>query len=91
MNDKGEWVAIDDLTKAYAQLEDVETYFKGKGIDIDENTLAEELKGHPEWIKKAATVQSIGAEASPSPSVDERSIASKIFGVDLTKGDSLCK
>lgn len=34
MNDKGEWVAIDDLTKAYAQLEDVETYFKGNVQEV---------------------------------------------------------
>jgi len=83
-----------DLAKKYAyktgnidegRIADIETYFKGKGIEIDESTLAEELKTHPEWAKKAAIVRSIGAEATPSPSVDERELASKYFGVNLKK------
>lgn len=34
MNDNGEWVAIDDLSRAYAQLENVDEYFKGNVQEI---------------------------------------------------------
>ncbi len=83
-----------DLQKRYAfrvgnidekRIDDIETYFKGKNIEIDENTLAQELKTHPEWIKKVGKVQAIGAEATPSPEIDERELASKYFGVNLTR------
>lgn len=83
-----------DLQKRYAyrvcniddkRYNDIETYFKGKNIPIDENSLAEELKTHPEWARKAGVVQSIGAEATPSLEADERELASKIFGVKITK------
>ena len=82
-----------DLTKRYAckvgnvnpdKIADIETYFKGKGIDIDENTLAEELKTHPDWINKTATVQNIGSEITPNTDMDEKAVASEIFGVSIT-------
>lgn len=84
-----------DLSKRYAfkagnvnpdRITDIETYFKGKGIDIDENTLAEEIKNHPEWVTKISTIQAIGAEAVPTPTIDERELASRYFGVNLKKG-----
>ncbi len=83
-----------DLQKRYAfrvgnidekRISDIETYFKGKNIDIDENTLAQELKSHPEWVKKVGKVQAIGAEATPGMEMDEREMASKIFGVNLSR------
>ena len=83
-----------DLTKKYAyrvgnidesRISDIEAYFKGKNIEIDEKSLAEELKTHPEWVRKVGTVKSIGAEATPNLEVDERALASKYFGVNLTK------
>lgn len=83
-----------DLVKKYAYLvnnvdnsriNDIETYFKGKNLQIDEITLAKELKNHPEWAGKAGIVQNIGAEATPPIDVDERVEASRIFGVRLSK------
>ena len=81
-----------DLNRNYAykvgnidesRIADIDAYFKGKGIDINEASLSEELKNHPEWIKKASTVKSLGAEVSPKSEVDERELASRIFGVKL--------
>ena len=86
--------AYKDLIKKYAyrvnnvdeaRVNDIETYFKGKDIEIDENTLAKEIKTHPEWVKKVGKVQSIGAESTPSPEIDERELASKYFGVNLSR------
>ena len=83
-----------DLQRRYAykmgnidekRISDIEAYFKGKNIEIDENTLAQEIKTHPEWVKKVGKVQAIGAESTPGPEVDEREMASKYFGVDLKK------
>lgn len=81
-----------DLTKRYAynvgninpeKYNDIETYFKGKGIDIDEESLMEELKNHPEWANKAATIEALGSEVAPAPGVDEKEMASQIFGVTI--------
>lgn len=83
-----------DLTKRYAyqvkninpdKFNDIETYFKGKGIDIDENTLDGELKTHKDWVKKVATVENLGSEVAEQTHTDELQEASNIFGVDLTK------
>lgn len=83
-----------DLTKKYAykvgnidekKIADIETYFKGKGIDIDENTLMEELKTHPEWVAKVATIKQLGAETATPPENDGRAEAEKIFGVRLNR------
>ena len=83
-----------DLTKRYAykvgninpdRYPDIETYFKGKNLNIDENTLMQEVKTHPEWVNKVATIQSLGSEVTETPTVDEKAEASNIFGVDLTK------
>ena len=82
-----------DLTKKYGykvhninpeKIEDIETYFKGKGIDIDESSLLAELKTHPDWVTKVATITNLGSETAPQQTVDEAAIASGIFGVDLT-------
>jgi hypothetical protein len=81
-----------ELNKKYAykvggidenRIPDIEAYFKGRGIDIDENSLTEELKNHPEWIKKISTIQNMGAEITPPTQPDEKELASKIFGVKL--------
>lgn len=83
-----------DLQKRYAfrvgnideqRVADIETYFKGKNIEIDENTLAQELKTHPEWIKKVGKVQPIGAEATPPIEMDERALAAKYLNANLTR------
>ena len=63
---------------------DIETYFKGKGIDIDENSLLDEIKSHPDWVNQVTTIQNLGAEATAGQTQDEAAMASEIFGVDLT-------
>lgn len=82
-----------DLTKRYAykvgninpdKYNDIETYFKGKGIDIDENTLGQELKTHADWINKTATITNIGSEAADPSSQNDAVLASQYLGVDVT-------
>lgn len=81
-----------DLNKRYAykvgninekKIADIENYFKGKGIDIDENSLLEEIKTHPDWVNKVSTIQQLGAEVQTSNENDMRTEAEKIFGVHL--------
>lgn len=62
---------------------DIETFFKGKGLDITEETLNEELKTHPDWYNKAGTITPLGAESHQSDEVSEREQASKLLGVEL--------
>ena len=81
-----------ELTKKYAftsrnirpeLYSDIETYFKGKGLDINDQTLNEELKTHGDWCNKTNTIVSLGSETKGSSAPSEREFASKIFGVDL--------
>ena len=81
-----------DLTKRYAykvsnidesKIADIETYFKGKGIDIDENTLVKELKTHPDWVAKVATIKQLGAEVQTQDENDMKAEAARIFGVNF--------
>lgn len=81
-----------DLTKKYAFTSrnirpelytDIETYFKGKGLDINETTLNEELKTHLDWCNKAGNVVSLGAETASVPEANERERAGKLLGVEL--------
>ena len=83
-----------DLTKRYAyskgninpeRYSDIETYFKGKNLEINEDTLTQELKTHKDWANKPVTITSIGAENAQTPEVNEAELASRYFGVDLTK------
>ena len=82
------------LTKQYAykvgninpeKYSDIETYFKGKNIAINEESLMKELKLHPEWAMKPNTVVNLGSENMPVTNQDEMALASQIFGVDLIK------
>lgn len=82
-----------DLTKRYAykvgninndKINDIETYFKGKQLDINEQNLMKELKTHPDWVNQVQTIEHVGVEGTPAPTVDEAVTASAIFGVDLT-------
>ena len=79
-----------DLSKKYAfssrnikpeLYNDIEMYFKGKELEINENTLDEELKTHAGWCNAGAT--DLGVEAHELNKPDEKEIASKYFGVDL--------
>lgn len=81
-----------DLNKRYGykscnidekKIADIETYFKGKGIDISEETLRQELKAHPDWVNKVSTIQQLGAESATPSEKDMRAEASRLFGVKL--------
>lgn len=81
-----------ELAKKYAftsrnirpeMYSDIETYFKGKGLDINETTLNEELKTHLDWCNKAGTVVPLGNEQTTVPEVTEREMAGNLLGVKL--------
>lgn len=81
-----------DLAKKYAfssrnvrpeKYADIETYFKGKGLDINEATLNEELKTHPDWFNKAGTVTTLDNEPHAMPQPDEAQLAGKLLGVEF--------
>ena len=82
-----------DLTKKYAftsrnirpeLYDDIETYFKGKNLDINEETLNEALKTHLDWYNKPNNVVSLGNEnPGTTDEVSEREQASKLLGVQL--------
>lgn len=62
---------------------DIETYFKGKGLDINETTLNEELKTHLDWCNKAGSIVPLGNEGQSAPETSERERASQLLGVQL--------
>lgn len=63
---------------------DIETYFKGKGLDINEETLNEELKTHLDWCNKAGAIVPLGNESNPgNDEITERERASQLLGVQL--------
>lgn len=82
-----------DLLKKYAftsrnikpeLYSDIETYFKGKNLDITEETLNEELKTHLDWCNKAGTVVPLGNESNPgNDEITERERAGQLLGVQL--------
>lgn len=82
-----------ELTKKYAftsrnirpeMYSDIETYFKGKGLDIDETTLNEELKTHLDWCNKAGSIVPLGNENPGSVNeMSERERAGQLLGVEL--------
>lgn len=81
-----------ELTKKYAftsrnikpeKYSDIETYFKGKGLDINEETLNEELKTHDDWYNRANTVVPLGNEGNQADQPSEREMAGKLLGVEL--------
>lgn len=81
-----------ELSKKYAftsrnirpeMYSDIETYFKGKGLDINETTLNEELKTHLDWCNKVGSVVPLGNEGQPAPETSERERASQLLGVQL--------
>ena len=81
-----------ELTKKYAftsrnirpeMYSDIETYFKGKGLDVNEETLNEELKTHLDWYNKPGNVVSLGAETNSATEASEKELAGKLLGVEL--------
>lgn len=81
-----------ELSKKYAftsrnirpeMYSDIETYFKGKNLDINETTLNEELKTHLDWCNKVGSVIPLGNESQPATESSERERASQLLGVQL--------
>lgn len=82
-----------DLNKNYAfnslkinpkLVNDIEMYFKGKGLEINSDTLGEELKTHEHWkVNENPVVAPIGNEQTPPVTDDGKAMASKFFGVDF--------
>ena len=64
-------------------VSDIEAYFKGKGLEIDEDTLATEMASHPEWKSVPSTIVPLGSEASHPDGPTEAELASRYLGVDL--------
>ena len=81
-----------DLVRKYAYLEngvnnekigDIEAYFKGKELDLNSETLQQELTTHPEWKKQEkniTTIQKISPDREAKHTETEREKAMKLFG-----------
>ena len=66
--------------------EDINFYFKGKGLDLNENNLKKELETHPEWKSEKVRVTPFGTQPDnkgDDKGEEEKAIASKMFGVKL--------
>lgn len=65
---------------------DVEAYFKGKGLKIDSDTLAQEIATHPEWVKAImqpapkTTIQTLSPERGHHIVETDEEKANRIFG-----------
>lgn len=71
------------------KYDDVRAYFKGKGLEFNEENLVNELQSHGEWVnvvenKPQTTIKVLGTDNSRiSPQKDEKEIASRLFGMKL--------
>ena len=71
------------------RIDDVRAYFKGKELEFNNETLAEELKTHPEWLNvkevndtPQTTIKSLGIEhANVNKAETEDQKRKRIFGV----------
>ena len=69
--------------------EDIMAYFKGKGIDFNNDNLINELSTHPEWLnpvkveaKPKTTIETLGSNSTTEmPKVSEKDEMAKIFGL----------
>ena len=69
--------------------EDIMAYFKGKGIDFNNDNLVNELSTHPEWLnpvkveaKPKTTIETLGSDSTTEmPKVSEKDEMAKIFGL----------
>lgn len=69
--------------------EDIMAYFKGKGIDFNNDNLVNELSTHPEWLnpvkvedKPKTTITTLGSDSTTEmPKVSEKDEMAKVFGL----------
>ena len=72
-----------------ARYDDIKAYFKGKGLEFNNDALVNELATHQEWLKQeqqptpTTTIRVMGSEQTSKPKVSEKDLASKMFGVNL--------
>ena len=70
------------------RYDDIRAYFKGKGLNFDQNNLTSELTTHQEWLMqtpKQTTIETIGTNTGQveNSELSEKEIASKLFGLKL--------
>lgn len=69
-----------------SKQDDVLTYFRGKGMELNDENLAKMLESHPEWLPNktpTTTIVEMGAEGTKAnPSISEEDEALKMFGLD---------
>ena len=69
-----------------SKQDDVITYFRGKGMELNDENLAKMLESHPEWLPNktpTTTIIEMGAEGTKAnPSISEEDEALKMFGLD---------
>lgn len=70
------------------RIDDVKTYFKGKGLQLENNILAEVVKTHPEWViveNDNNKIEKIGGNNNnldPQPEdEEEKKAARKLLGI----------
>lgn len=64
------------------RYDDVITYFKGKGVDLTQDTLKEALETHPEWNKKTLTITQVGNDKREiKPEDDTKAVLKEYWGL----------
>lgn len=66
------------------KVDDIRAYFKGKGLELTDENLKEQLATHPEWVNqrpRATTIRQLTPEKNAPKSVDEWQQARKYFGL----------
>ena len=77
-------IAFRDNDVNQAKVDDIRAYFKGKGLELNAESLKEQLETHPEWLiqkPKTTTIRQLSPEKNAPKSVDEWEIARKYFGL----------
>lgn len=69
-----------------ARRDDVQTYFRGKGLEMTDESVAEAIATHPEWKARfeetpRATVVPLGAAQTEKAQEDEEAAAARMFGL----------
>lgn len=64
-----------------SQVDDLKYYFKGKGIELNDENLKSELASHPAWVKKV-DIKPVGVEHKPVNKVEtEEEFMKRVFGI----------
>mgnify|MGYP006903483723 FL=1 len=80
-----EQIALANNNIIPSKQDDVLTYFRGKGMELNDENLAKALETHPEWMPSktpATTIVEMGAESQSKPCASEEDEALKMFGLD---------